>query len=62
MVLREATNNPNANINMMIVPIKSDDVTVDRFVAVNTTFANLVSLLFILPVFNMVFFIVKEKE
>lgn len=62
MVLREVTSIPDANINMMIVPMKSDDVTVDRFVAINVIFANLVSLLFILPVFNMVFFIVKEKE
>ena len=28
----------------------------------NSVFANLVSFLFILPVYNMVFFIVKEKE
>ena len=46
----------------MIVPMKPNDVTVDKFVALNSIFALEVSIMYVLPVFNMVFFIVKEKE
>lgn len=35
---------------------------VDDFVVFNGIFANLISILYIMPVFNTVFFIVKEKE
>lgn len=62
MLLRQVTNKNDANINMLIVPMQSDLAIVDKFAAMNSIFANLVSLLFILPVFNIVFFIVKEKE
>jgi len=37
-------------------------VKVDDFVVFNGIFANLISILYIMPVFNTVFFIVKEKE
>jgi len=61
-VLKEVTGEPTAAINMMVIPMQPTETTIDKFVALNSIFAAELSLLYVLPVFNMVFFIVKEKE
>ncbi len=53
---------PTANINLFNVPMQTDKLFIDKFTSLNIIFANLVAILYILPMYNMVFFIVKEKE
>lgn len=61
-VLKEATGKPRASISLFTVPMQSQNLEVDKFTAFNSVFANMTLLLYVLPVFNMVFYIVKEKE
>lgn len=62
MLLREVTQTPDAQINAMIVPMKTEELFVDKFASVNSIFANLVTLMYVVPVFMTTFLIVKEKE
>ena len=62
LVLRETTATPDASISLLAVPMRSNTITVDKFTLVSGPFANLIVVMYILPVYNMVFFIVKEKE
>ena len=62
MLLREVTQTPDAQINAMIVPMKTEELFVDKFASVNSIFANLVILMYVVPVFMTTFLIVKEKE
>jgi ATP-binding cassette, subfamily A (ABC1), member 3 len=61
-LLKEATGEPSAAVNVLLVPMQPTEVTLDKFVALNTIFAFEVALAYVLPVFNTVFFLVKEKE
>jgi hypothetical protein len=61
-LLKEVTGVDSASINLMSVPMQSDNLKIDKFTSLNIIFANLVAILYILPLYNMVFFIVKEKE
>jgi ATP-binding cassette, subfamily A (ABC1), member 3 len=61
-LLKEATGEPSAAVNVLLVPMQPTEVTLDKFVALNTIFAFEVALVYVLPVFNTVFFLVKEKE
>jgi hypothetical protein len=62
MVLKEITKIESANINMMAVPMESSNITVDEFALLWTIFGDVVLLLYVIPVYAMVFYIVKEKE
>jgi len=62
MLLREVTQTPDAQINAMIVPMKSEELKIDKFASVNSIWANLVILMYVVPVFMTTFLIVKEKE
>lgn len=63
MILREVTGNKEASITMMDVPLPAEQLVIDPFAQVMQGVMPLAMLLiFILPVYNTVFFIVKEKE
>ena len=62
MLLKEATATPEASISALIVPQEMTTLEFDKFAELNVIFGNMIALLYVLPVFNTVFFIVKEKE
>jgi hypothetical protein len=63
MVLREVTGIPAAQINFMSIPIPSDNSTSDSFGQILSGVLPLfLILIYLLPVYNTVFLIVKEKE
>jgi ABC-type Na+ efflux pump permease subunit len=63
LVLRKSTNTQDANIAIMTVPFKSETIESDPFAYVLQNFVpGFLFLIYILPVYNMVFLIVKEKE
>jgi hypothetical protein len=62
MLLREVTETPNAQINTLIVPMKTEDLEIDKFASINSIFGNLIILMYVVPVFMTTFLIVKEKE
>lgn len=61
-LLKTVSNQDEAQINMMIIPTEPDEITVDKFVMLNTIFGCMVVALYIVPVFNTTFYMVKEKE
>jgi hypothetical protein len=63
MILREATLEENAYLNMMAVPVPAAETSTSEFVYVFIAIFPLVfALTFIIPVYNMTFLLVKEKE
>jgi hypothetical protein len=47
---------------MLTIPMPTERLRIDKFELLFGPFSNLVAVMFVLPVYNMVFFIVKEKE
>ena len=63
LILRETSGNDQANIAMMTIPLPSETLQSDPFTYILQNFVpGFLFLIYILPVYNMVFLIVKEKE
>ena len=63
MILREVTGKEDAMITMMGVPLPAEAIVVDLFSRIfSRQLPTFLLLMFILPLYNTVFAIVKEKE
>lgn len=63
VVLKLETNDANARISMLSAPLPSNNDTTDDFgQIISGVLPQLILLVFIPPVYNMVFLLVKEKE
>jgi len=63
MVLRNVTATPDAQINFMSIPVPSNKSVTDQFGQIlSSVLPIFLILIYLLPVYNTVFLILKEKE
>ena len=63
ILLQQITNDPKASIDMMVIPMQSNDAIVDNFNQVlGGLFPFLVVIMYIPIIYNIIFMIVQEKE